>query len=75
MLAQITLYYPALFPNGKASNKSWPSNIEASDTETIKVIKVKASLFDIRIEKCKKGFLIPFYLELTYNLWRPNTFS
>ena len=31
------------------------SNIEASDTEAIEFRKVKASLFDIGIEKCKNG--------------------
>ena len=49
------------------------SNIEASNTKTIELRKVKASLFDIGIEKCKKqktktktkktgGFLILLYL-------------
>ena len=41
---------PSLFPNGKAVNKSVSSNIE----KTIKLRKVKVSLFKIRMDKCKK---------------------
>ena len=41
---------PSLFPNGKAVNKSVSSNIE----ETIKLRKVKVSLFKIRMEKNAK---------------------
>ena len=40
---------PSSFPNGKTVNKSVSSNVE----ETIKLRKVKVSLFNIRIEKCK----------------------
>ena len=36
--------YPFLIPNGKASRKSMPSNIEASNTETLVFRRVKASL-------------------------------
>ena len=37
--------------------------------ETKNFRKVKASLFEIRIEKCKKGgFLMQRYLERTFNL-------
>ena len=49
-----------LFPNGKAFNKSVSSNAE----ETIKLRKVKVSLFNIHMEKMQKGgFFIPQYLE------------
>ena len=46
--------YLSLFPNGKARNKPMLSNIEASNTKTIELRKVKASLYDIGIEKGKK---------------------
>ena len=58
LLALITI----LIFKWKPSNKSRSSNTEASDAETIKFRKVKASLFDVRIKKRKKGgFLIPVY--------------
>ena len=44
---------PSLFPNGKTVNKSVSSNLE----ETIKLRKVKVSLFNIRMEKNAKGRL------------------
>ena len=50
---------PSLFANGLAVNKSVSSNVE----ETIKLRKVKVSLFNIRIEKMQKGgFFVPQYL-------------
>ena len=42
---------PSVFPNGKAVNKSVLSNIE----KTIKLRKVKVSLFNIRVEKMQRG--------------------
>ena len=51
---------PSLFPNRKAVNKSVSSNVE----ESIKLRKVKVSLFEIRMEKMQKGgFFILQYLE------------
>ena len=51
---------PSLFANGLAVNKSVSSNVG----ETIKLRKVKVSLFNIRMEKMQKGgFFIPQYLE------------
>ena len=42
---------PSLFPNAKAVNKSGSSNVEA----TIKLRKVKVSLFNVRKDKMQKG--------------------
>ena len=42
---------PSIFSNGKVVNKSVSSNIE----KMIKLRKVKVSLFNICMEKCKKG--------------------
>ena len=42
---------PSLFLNGKAVNKSGSSDIE----ETIKLTKVKLSLFNMRVIKMQKG--------------------
>ena len=51
---------PSLIANGLAVNKSVSSNVG----ETIKLRKVKVSLFNIRMEKMQKGgFFIPQYLE------------
>ena len=51
---------PFLFLNGKVVNKSVSSNIE----KTIKLRKVKVSLFNIRMEEnAKRRLFIPQYLE------------